>query len=313
MVQCKCMATQALAIVQPDRSEWIHALRELVMNSVSSPHSRAAYGKAIDDFFSWLPAGATFSKAIVGAWKSKLEADGYAPASVNQRLTAVRKLATEAADNGMIRQEVAAAIARVKGAKGHGVRSGNWLTRDQAQKMLQTPDVDGLTGKRDRAMLAVMFGCGLRRSEVCALACAHVQQREGRWVIVDLIGKHQRVRTVPMPAWVKAAIDRWTEAAGITEGAVFRAVNRGGRVWGTGMTPKVVRQIVVRHAAAIGVGSFSAHDCRRSFAKLVRAAGGELEQIQLLLGHASVATTERYLGTELDLQCAANDRLKLRA
>jgi site-specific recombinase XerD len=283
------------------------------MNSVSSPHSRTAYGKAIDDFFEWFPAGAAFSKAVVSAWRSKLEAAGYAPASVNQRLTAIRKLATEAADNGMIRQEVAAAVARVKGAKRHGVRSGNWLTCEQAQRMLQTPDVDELAGKRDRAMLAVMFGCGLRRSEVCALSIAHVQQREGRWVIVDLIGKHQRVRTVPMPAWVKAAIDRWTEAAGIAEGALFRAINRGGRIWGAGMTPKVVRQIVVRHAASIGVGSFSAHDCRRSFAKLVRAAGGELEQIQLLLGHASVATTERYLGTELDLEHAANDKLRFKA
>ena len=283
------------------------------MNSVSSPHSRAAYGKAIDDFFDWLPAGATFSKAVVGAWKSKLEADGYAGASINQRLTAIRKLATEAADNGMIRQEVAAAVLRVKGARQHGVRSGNWLTRDQTQKMLQTPDVDKLTGKRDRALLAVMFGCGLRRSEVCALTFAHVQQREGRWVIVDLIGKHGRVRTIPVPSWVKAAIDRWVEAAGIAEGAIFRAINRGGRIWGDGLTPKVVRQIVVRHSASIGVGSFSAHDCRRSFAKLCRTAGGELEQIQLLLGHASVATTERYLGTQLDLEHAANDRLKFKA
>jgi integrase len=283
------------------------------MDSVSSAHSRDAYGRALDAFFDWRPAGAAFSKSLVSAWKASLESAGYSPATVNQRLSAIRKLATEAADNGMLAPEVAAAVARVKGAKRHGVRSGNWLTHEQAQQTLTAPELDTMKGKRDRALLAVLFGCGLRRAEACALTLGHVQQREGRWCIVDLVGKHQRVRTVPMPSWVKAALDRWTAAAGLVDGRIFRAVDKAGHVWGAGITPKVVRVLVMEAAAGAGVEQFSAHDARRTFAKLCRSTGGDLEQIQLLLGHASIQTTERYLGTQLEISAAANDQLRLSA
>ncbi|MGO9614893.1 MAG: tyrosine-type recombinase/integrase [Bryobacteraceae bacterium] len=79
-------------------------------------------------------------------------------------------------------------------------------------------------GLRDRAILAVRLGCGLRRSEVAALTMGHIQQRDGRWCIVDLVGKHGRVRTIPMPTWVKVAIDSWTAAASVCDGPVFRSV-----------------------------------------------------------------------------------------
>jgi site-specific recombinase XerD len=100
----------------------------------------------------------------------------------------------------------------VKGVASKGVRLGNWLSVQQAQKLLNTPDVTTTKGLRDRAILAVLLGCGLRRSEVAALTISHVQQRDGRWCIVDLIGKHGRVRTIPMPTWVKVATDAWTSA-----------------------------------------------------------------------------------------------------
>ena len=72
--------------------------------------------------------------------------------------------------------------------------------------MIHAPDVGTTKGLRDRAILAVMIGCGLRREEVVRLDVAHLQQREGRWVILDLIGKHNRTRTVPMASWVKAIL-----------------------------------------------------------------------------------------------------------
>ena len=134
------------------------------------------------------------------------------------RITAVRKLAVEAADNGLLAPELAAGITRVKGAKSKGVRVGNWLSVQQAQKLLNAPDITTKKGLRDRAMLAVLLGCGLRRSEVAALTLKHIQQRDNRWCIVDLVGKHGRVRTIPVPTWVKVAIDAWTAAAGVDRG-----------------------------------------------------------------------------------------------
>jgi site-specific recombinase XerD len=220
-------------------------------------------------------------------------------------------LAYEAADTGLLSPELAAGIRRVKGAKRVGVRLGNWLTAEQSRAVLQVPNIQTLKGCRDRAMLALMLGCGLRRGEVADLRVDHLQQREGHWVIADLIGKAAHIRTVPVPDWVKSAVDVWVGPAKITEGRLFRCVNRTGSVWSDGITEKVIWHVVKTAAASAGIAKLSPHDCRRTCARLCHAAGGELEQIQFLLGHVSVETTERYLGCKQRLRSAVNDRIGL--
>ena len=294
-------------------ADW-RRLKALVLDSVSSPITRRVYNLGLDEFIEWFGREPRpgFTKATVSAWRVALEARGLGSVSINVRITAVRKLAVEAADNGLLAPELAAGISRVKGAKSKGVRMGNWLSLRQAQALLNAPDATTKKGLRDRAMLAILLGCGLRRSEVAALTLRHIQQRDNRWCIVDLVGKHGRVRTIPMPTWTKGAIDAWTAAAGFSEGPVLRPVSRGDQVQGVGLSEKVVWQLLQGYAAAVGVPGIAPHDLRRTCAKLCRAAGGELEQIQLLLGHASVQTTERYLGTKQDLVHAPNDGIKLR-
>jgi integrase len=300
-------------IVVPQAAHW-QRLKRLVLDSVSSPITRRVYNLGLDEFFAWYGCEPRpgFTKATVAAWRIALEARGLGAVSINVRITAVRKLAVEAADNGLLAPELANGITRVKGVASKGVRLGNWLSIQQAQKLLNAPDATTTKGLRDRAILAVLLGCGLRRSEVAALTVGHVQQRDGRWCIVDLVGKHGRVRTIPMPTWVKVAQDAWTSAAGVAAGFVFRAVNRGGQAHTLGLSEKVVWQLLQAYAVAAGVPGIAPHDLRRTCAKMCRAAGGELEQIQLLLGHASVQTTERYLGTKQDLVHAPNDGIKLR-
>lgn len=290
-------------------------LKALVLDSVSSPITKRVYSMALDEFLAWFrqePRPGGFCKATVSAWRASLEARKLGSSSIIIRMSAIRKLAAEAADNGLIAPELAASISRVKSAKSVGIRTGNWLSARQAQSLLNAPDVTTVKGLRDRAILAVLLGCGLRRSELAALTFAHLQQRDGRWCIVDMVGKHGRIRTAPMPAWVKVAIDTWTTPAGITEGHVFRPVIRGERVEGERFGEKVVWQMLRNYALEIGIPGIAPHDLRRTCAKLCRAAGGELEQIQMLLGHASVQTTERYLGTKQDLVHAPNDGLRLR-
>jgi site-specific recombinase XerD len=119
--------------------------------------------------------------------------------------------------------------------------------------VLNAPDVSTKKGLRDRVMLAILLGCGLRRSEVAALTLKHIQQRDNRWCIVDLVGKHGRGRTIPVPTWVKVAVDAWTAGAELTEGHVLRPVGRGDRVLGERMTDKVVWQLLVPYARAAGV------------------------------------------------------------
>ena len=120
-------------------------------------------------------------------------------ASINLRLAAVRRLAYEAADCGLLSPDLAAGIRRVKGVKKHGMRIGNWLTAEQGKRLLGVFDQVSLRGKRDYAMVAVLLGCGLRRAEVAGLALESLQQREEHWVIADMIGKGGHVRTVPVP------------------------------------------------------------------------------------------------------------------
>jgi integrase len=198
-----------------------------------------------------------------------------------------------------------------RGIKQQGVRVGNWLTRAQAEGLINCPDPSSLKGKRDRAVLALLVGCRLRRGEVVSLTVDHIQQRDGRWVIVDLRGKHGRVPTIPVPAWVKLALDLWMEAAGTAEGRLLRSLNRHSRITGSSLSPQAVLAAVRFYGKEIGF-KIQPHDLRRTCAKLCRAAGSELEQIQLLLSHASITTTERYLGSRQDLTNAPNDRITLR-
>jgi len=227
-------------------------LKAMVLDSVSSPITKRVYNMALEEFLAWfrqMPRPG-FTKATVSAWRVSLEERKLGSSSIIIRMSAIRKLA---ADNGLLAPELAAGIARVKSAKSVGIRTGNWLSARQAQALLNAPDIATLRGLRDRAILAALLGCGLRRSEVAALTFEHIQQRDGRWCIVDLVGKHGRIRTMPMPNWVKTAMDAWAAPAGIADGHVFRAVIRGDRVAGDRLGEKVVWQMLRQYAAEIGI------------------------------------------------------------
>jgi len=282
-----------------------------VLNSLSSYDAQRGYRHAIDEFIEWYCSEPrlSFSKTVVLRYRMHLESRKLAPGTVNLRLGAVRRLAYEASDCGLLSPDLAAGIRRVKGVKKLGVRLGNWLTAEQGEKLWQSPDDERLKGKRDRALLAVLLACGLRRHEAVELNFSHLQQREQHWAIVDLVGKAGHTRTVPVPDWVKQVLDDWLNAAGLTSGRVFRRVNRAGRIWGDGMTEKVVWHIVREYAKQVGIEKLAPHDLRRTCARLCHTAGGELEQIQFLLGHVSIQTTERYLGCKQRIRSAVNDRI----
>ena len=216
------------------------------------------------------------------------------------------------ADNGLLDPGLASGIERTKGVKQQGGRAGNWLMKEQANELLNAPDPSTKKGKRDRAILALLICCGLRRGELLRLEVDRIQQREGRWVIPDLAGKGNRLRTVTVPAAVKVRIEDWIIAADIYKGRIFRPVNKADRIVGEFIADeKAIWEVVVHYAQATSLGKLAPHDLRRTCAKLCRKAGGDLEQIQILLGHTSVQTTERYLGTDQNLTAAVNDMLGL--
>jgi len=257
---------------------------------------------------------------LIQRYRVTLEQRQLAASTINQHLSAIRALADECGESGLLDQPTAAAIGRVKGVPVRGVRAGNWLTRDQAEKLLSAPP-DTLMGRRDRAILGLLIGCGLRRDELVNLTFEHLQQREGRWVIVDIVGKGRRVRTVPVPGWAKALVDAWAFEAGLRSGLVLRRFRKGGwlafetsaaEVMGpVGISADAIADVVSTYARPLG-WDLAPHDLRRTFAKLARSGQAPLEQIQLALGHQSIQTTQCYLGSELDLSDAACDRLGIR-
>src|SRR2546427_4244321 len=284
--------------------------KRAVLNGLGSPASRRVYEYATDQFIAWYCSEPrlAFNRIVVVRYRMYLESRGLAANTINQQLAAVRRLAHEAADAGLL-SELAAGISRVKGVKQLGFRAGNWLSAAQSSEVLQRASGEGMRARRDYAMLAMLFGCGFRRSELVGLELGEIQIRQGHWAVVDLIGKGGHIRTVPIPNGSKR---RSIRAAGVTEGRIFRAVARTGKAWGKGISQNVVWYVVKTCCEKVGLEHIAPHDLRRTCAKLCHDSGGELEQIQFLLGHASVQTTERYLGCKQNLGSPVNDRFKLR-
>ncbi len=285
--------------------------KSAVLNTLTSKSGQRTYEHAIDEFVEWYCSEPrlALNRTVVLRYRIHLEQKLYAPSTINLRLAAVRRVAYEAADSGLLSPELAAGIRRVKGVRRIGVRVGNWLSAEQSKRVLQSSVRDNLRGKRNYAMLAMLVGCGLRRGELLSLGLNSIQLREEHWVIADLIGKGGHIRTVPVPVWVKTAVDAWTAASEIREGRVFRAINKAGKIWGDGMTAKVLWEIVKDAASRAGIAKLAPHDLRRTCARLCHLAGGELDQIQFLLGHVSIQTTEKYLGCKQRLQSAVNDKM----
>src|SRR6266849_456670 len=200
MAKSKHKRTPKTILKLPD----LEQSKSVVMNSLTSASSKRSYDHAIREFIDWYCSEPrlAFNRTVVTRYRIALEHHPYAPSTINLRLAAIRRLAYEASDCGLLSPDLAAGIRRVKGVKKIGVRPGNWLTPEQSHRLWNAPDAEELRGKRDRALLAVLLACGLRRHEAVNLDFGHIQQREEHWAIVDLKGKASHTRTVPMPSWV---------------------------------------------------------------------------------------------------------------
>jgi integrase len=192
MAKSKRKRTPKSVLKLPD----LEQSRSAVLNSLTSPSSQRTYDHAIREFIEWYCSEPrlAFNKTVVTRYRISLEQRHYASTTINLRLAAVRRLAYEAADCGLLSADLAAGIRRVKGAKRLGLPVGNWLTAEQGKRLLSTADNLSLRGKRDYATLAILLGCGLRRAELTALRVEDIQQREEHWVIAGREGIDQRIK-----------------------------------------------------------------------------------------------------------------------
>ena len=286
--------------------------------------TKRAYRREIENFLQWLfTTEKPLSFETLETYKEEMTRDGRGETGINQALTAIRKLIRKLPKYGLMDKEQADIICSVESIKVRGKKTHNWLTVKEAEKLLAAPKeskrANSLLAYRDRAILALLVGCGLRRSEVQSITVEHIQQREGRWVIVDIVGKRNKARTVPMAGWCKAVIDQWLERSGIKEGQIIRQcswkVDSGNNeqfTVGDSLSTTSIYNAVGRYSMAALGRMIAPHDLRRSFAKIARKNGALLEQIMQNLGHESLETTQTYLGLEIDYQTAPSDLLGLK-
>jgi site-specific recombinase XerD len=303
------LATVPVQTVGPTQYD---ELRRVVLDGVIAENSKRNYALALDELSSFcIDRQEPVSRTLILAFRAAMLDRDLSASTINVKLSAVRKLITEAKRAGVVSAEEAAQMTDIPNVRQQGTRLGNWLTKDQAKDLLAVPDRSMMKGKRDYVILALLVGCALRRNELAQLDVETIQLREGRWVLADLCGKGRRIRTVAVPMWVKQGINAWMTAAGIEDGRLLRRVTKAGKPKGDGLSDWAVWSVVEQAAKEIGIERFGAHDLRRTCAKLCRKAGGDLEQIKFLLGHSSIQTTERYLGSEQELAVAVNDSLGL--
>lgn len=292
---------------------------ELITHVVAdkSPGTRVKYEARLRHFAVWLRGSeyTDLDKRTIAAYKNALVEARLSASTVNGHLVAVRALLREAADLGLLDPHLAERSAGIKSVATKGTRVGNWLSAAEAQALLDLPDRQTLKGRRDRALLAVMLFCGLRRSELVALTIGHLQIREGHHVIADMLGKGNRIRTIKLPVAVRRAIDEWLQASGrilTPDSLVFVAMRKGNHVAeGETITAQALYNLVKEYGGQIDHPELAPHDLRRTFAKLAKRGNAALEDISMALGHASLQTTQRYLGLDLNLDSGAPDRVGL--
>jgi site-specific recombinase XerD len=266
---------------------------DLVVDGLDSKHSRRAYSRALREFLNWHAEQGRpgLNKATVQQYRGELRSAGLAAATVNQRLAAVRRLAQEAADNGVLDPVLAAGISRVKGVPGSRLPAGRSLTPGEVAAMFQACARDATAaGARDAALLALLR-LGLRRAEVAGLELEDVDL-DGE--AVRVVGKGNKQREVPLAGGALAAVVDWLEVRGGEPGPLLLQVNKGGRVLRKGVSPQAVRKALGKRARQAGVQDVTPHDWRRSFVGDLLDAGADLATVQKLVGHADPATTSRY-------------------
>lgn len=329
-------------------------LVDMVLANLTSTPTRRMYRLRLMDFLRHRTSVETGVEGLtregVGKYLQWMETQGHGIAARNQAMSAIKLLAKEAELRGLINGDTCRGIRLIEHIKQPGVRMGNWLTSEELTRFYQLPDRTTLPGLRDGVILALLCGCALRRNEAVTITWDRYQEREGRMVLIDLMGKGNRIRTVVVPDWAERDLNNWhEEMSRYGMGGPEQRILAGMPVkWGNKRTvqdwtqfrDKIscerVWQVVKKYAVRLVeekqseksekqlengvecskhfVPKLSPHDLRRTLARLLYLAEADIVEIQMTLGHADINTTRKYLGAmQLKLRrgTAAVDKIKM--
>jgi len=219
-----------------------------------------------------------------------------------------RHIATAAALNRLDALSTAIKVQESKGVKAH-----TWLSQRQVKELLSTCG-DSLPGQRDRIILSLLLGAGLRRAELAALDRDAIYQKpmgdsDRMRTVIHVTGKGRKERDIPVSDRLAELLTLWASWTG-KDGRIARSLGMSQDI-GESLSEVGIFNIVRSHGEQIGLATLAPHDLRRTFAQIGYDAGVSITQISVLLGHANVATTQRYLNLELDLTVTASDFVPL--
>jgi integrase len=317
------MATDSSALVpSPRRDDILHLLYQARDTYVAgmSANTQRTYDSRLRSFLDWMDVQTP--APLVAQLKQYVaylrEDQDLAPRSVQAHVNTIKGMIRTAA---ALEPSLAAGLPQldlVKPPPVHGEIYGKRLTAQQARDLLGSPGTETAKGVRDSAILGLLLTLGLRRSEVCSLTWGHLAEIEGHRVIANLKGKHGRIRTMKLPVWLWRLLNTWGSASGLdmTNEArrVFVPITKDGRIltYRAGMTPHAIYRMLDDYTKRAGLPRVKPHDLRRTAALLARRGGASIEQVQLMLGHASPQTTSNYIGETLNLDDNAVDYNPLR-
>lgn len=282
----------ALLGLSTDEQARFRAALEAVLARLSSAHSRRAYSSDWRSWIAWLDRRGTPVFAVtprdVQLYLEALAAEGDAGKTIGRRLTTLRQVYAQLVVQGLVASNPAR---EVKPPRVDRVAHTPWLSEAELARLLAANDGPTWQERRDRLMLLILAGCGLRRAEVASLRASHFDRREdGRWLLVTSTKGGKTLRAA-LPAAVAEPLEAWLE------GREHLGSNAG--LWtrdGDRVSGDVVYQVVARAAQRAGLErAISPHALRRTLATLASLAGADLRTIQAALGHTRSSTTEGYV------------------
>ena len=232
-------------------------------------------------------------------------AERFAPATANKMLAALRGVLREVWRLGQTDAETFQRAADLPSVRGERLLRGRQLSAGELRALFQACTDDPTpAGRRDAALLASLYGGGLRRAEAVSLDLTAYGSAERT---LTVLGKGNKQRLVHLPPGTVVALDRWLELRGRSDGPLFLPVNKGGRIGWRRLSEQAVLGVLRKRASEAGVAACSPHDLRRTAASDLFDAGVDVGVVRRILGHANVATTLRYdrRGEEAQRRAAA--------
>jgi site-specific recombinase XerD len=298
LLQLESIADAAAIVVQPATSPSTNPY--LVYMASLSAGSRRAAGQALRVVADILQLGVgpedvpwhLLRHEHTAAVRARLLDLTYAPGTANRILTALRGVLQVAFSLGQMNGEELARAKGVKSVRGSREPRGRALAPEEVQRLFDAcGDPETVAGARNAAVLGLLFGAGLRRSEIVALDLSNY---DGSAEVLRVVGKGNKERIVHVTNGSRRALAAWLRHRGDQPGPLFFPVDRVGRIAPRRMTDQAVFDLVRRLASKAGVAAMSPHDGRRSFISSLLDLGADLAVVQSLAGHQSPATTSKY-------------------